>query len=96
MNKSKRNNFNAIFKARIGCEALRENKAINELASEYSVHPTQINSWKKKIVAESASLFERKNKKSNTNDIDINELQRIIGEQAVQLAWYKKKLGTFN
>ena len=38
----RRNNFSAGFKAKIACQALKENKTLNELASEHGVHQTQI------------------------------------------------------
>ena len=91
--KQKKNNFTPGFKAKVGCEALRENKSTNEIASEQGIHPTQINQWKKVIVEESPTLFERKNGKKKSQNIDVEELQRIVGEQAIKLAWYKKKLG---
>jgi transposase len=47
--KQKKNNFNPTFKAKVACEALRENKSINEIASENGVHQTQINKWKKNV-----------------------------------------------
>ncbi len=94
--KQKKNNFSPKFKAKIGCEALRENKSTNEIASENGVHPSQINQWKKVITEESVNLFERKNNKKKAVAVDIEELQRLVGEQAIQLAWYKKKLGITN
>lgn len=94
--KQKKNNFTPQFKAKVGCEALRENKSINEISSEKGVHLTQINKWKKIIIEESPSLFERKNNKNKCQSVDVDELQRIIGEQTIKLAWYKKKLGTIN
>jgi transposase len=94
--KQKKNNFTAAFKAKVGCTALRENQSTNEIASEHGVHPTQINQWKKTIVEQSPTLFERKNSKENNQNVDVEELQRIIGEQAIKLAWYKKKLGISN
>jgi transposase-like protein len=94
--KKKKNNFNSAFKAKIACAALRESKSTNEIASENGVHPTQINQWKKIITEHGASLFDGKNDKNKKGDVDMNELQRIIGEQAIQLAWYKKKFGISN
>lgn len=94
--KQKKNNFSSSFKAKVACEALRENKSTNEIASEKGVHPTQINQWKKIVIEESPTLFERKNSKDKNKNIDVDELQRIIGEQAIKLAWYKKKLGIDN
>jgi len=95
--KQKKNKFTSSFKAKVGCEALRENKSINEIASETGTHPTQINQWKKVIIQESPTLFERKNSNSkNQNNVDTDELQRLVGEQAIQLSWYKKKFGITN
>jgi len=92
----KKKNFTPEVKAKIAREALRENKTVNELASEYSVHPTQINQWKKVLTKDASSLFERKNGKRKDSDVNVEELQRIVGEQTIQLAWYKKKLGISN
>lgn len=94
--KQKKNNFNSSFKARIACTALRENKSINEIASEHGVHPTQINKWKKVLIETSPLLFERKNSNEKSQNVDVEELQRIVGEQTIQLSWYKKKLGITN
>jgi len=94
--KQKKNNFNAAFKAKIACAALRENKSANEIASENGIHKTQINQWKKILVEESPTLFERKNNTGKNQSTDVDELQRIVGEQTIQLAWYKKKFGIAN
>ncbi len=41
-------------------EALKGHKTTNELATEFEVHPTQINSWKKQLLDESKNLFSGK------------------------------------
>lgn len=94
--KLKKNNFTPGFKAKVGCEALRENKTTNEIASEKGVHPRQIQQWKKTIIEESSTLFEHKNSKNKSQNVDVAELQRIVGEQTIRLEWYKKKLGIAN
>ena len=72
---------------------MRENKTVNELSAEHGVHSAQINQWRKTVVENSPSLFEKKNNKRTQSDVDVEELRRIVGEQTIQLAWYKKKLG---
>ena len=89
----KNNRFTTTFKAKVACAALRENKSISELSSEHGVHKTQINKWRKTMVDNGATLFERKKDKKRHIDVEIDELQRIIGQQAIQLEWYKKKFG---
>src|SRR3954447_8950718 len=43
---TQRKQYSAEFKARVALEALKGLKTINELASTYGVHPTQIAHWK--------------------------------------------------
>jgi transposase-like protein len=46
-----RRTFSIDFKVRIAQEAIRKQKTINELASEYGVHPNLIRKWKKHRVS---------------------------------------------
>ena len=49
--------YGAEFKARVALEALKGEKTINELVSQFGVHPTQINKWKKHLQAELPQIF---------------------------------------
>jgi len=40
----------AQFKFQVALEALKEQKTLSQLASEYDVHPTQITQWKKQLL----------------------------------------------
>ena len=57
----KRRQYNDQFKFKVALEASKGHKTVNELASEYNLHPTQISSWKKQLLAEGASVFSRSN-----------------------------------
>ncbi len=48
------------FKAKVGLEALKGVKTINEIAQAYGVHPVQVGQWKKAIQEQAKSLFEGK------------------------------------
>ena len=48
------------FKAKVGLEALRGVKTINEIAQDHGVHPVQVSQWKKEIQEQAKSLFEGK------------------------------------
>lgn len=47
-------------KGKVGLEALRGVKTINEIGPEYGVHPVQASQWKKEIQAQARTLFEGK------------------------------------
>jgi transposase-like protein len=48
------------FKAKVGLEALRGVKTINEIGQEYGVHPVTVRQWKKAIQEQAKTLFEGK------------------------------------
>jgi transposase len=48
------------FKAKVGLEAVRGVKTINEIGQEYGVHPVQVGQWKKAIQEQASMLFEGK------------------------------------
>jgi len=74
MPKGKRHS--AEFK--VALEAAKGTKTLNELASEYGLHPSQISEWKGRLVSEGASIFSAQ----QIEDIgleEIRERQRKIG-----------------
>ena len=44
------------FKAKVGLEAVRGMKTINEIGQEYGVHPVQVGQWKKEIQEQAKTL----------------------------------------
>src|SRR5262245_56499648 len=45
-----RRRFTAAIKARVALEALREQKTVAQIASEFECHPSQVAKWKKEAV----------------------------------------------
>ena len=45
------------FKAKVGLDALRGVKTINEIGQEYGVHPVQVSQWRKEIQEQTKTLF---------------------------------------
>ena len=84
---NKRKQYNPQFKAKVAIEAVRAVKTVPELSSQYNVHPSVINRWKKQLLEEARCLFEiDQNKKSLQEDKDtqIAELYRQIGQLKVE------------
>ena len=86
--------FTADFKAKVAIEAVKGNKTINELTSEFEVHQSQIKGWKKMLLYGSKELFS--GKKEMTAESVMQERDRLyaqVGRLAVELDWLKKKTG---
>jgi transposase len=82
-----RKQHSAEFKAKVALEALKELKTVPELAREYTVHPTQINQWKKHLRESAPSLFGRVGHSPEGSD------PMVIGRLNMELDWLKKKSG---
>jgi len=92
-----RKNFGADFKAQVVQEILKEEKTIAQIASEHSVHPTQLNKWKAIAVEGLPGLFRRDHRAANAqqaaHEKQVNELYAEIGRLTTHVAWLKKKVG---
>jgi transposase-like protein len=85
----------ATFKARVALEAIKERETVNELAKRFQVHPTQIHEWKRRLIEQSASLFEREGAKPAAEAVDPAGLYEQIGRLKVELEFLKKKAAQF-
>jgi len=78
-------------------EILKEEKTVNQIASEYGVHPNVLYRWKKQALENLPRLFEDENKGERAGQAEherqVNELYREIGRLTTQLNWLKKKAG---
>jgi transposase len=82
------------FKAKVGLEALRGVKTINEIGQEYSVHPVTVGQWKKEIQEQAKTIFEgKRGSKPIAAHREPELLYSEIGKLKVELDWLKKKSG---
>jgi len=92
-----RKKYPADFKAKVVLEILREEKSISQISSEYGIHTSQLNRWKKQAIEGMPQLFadERKNLEiiKASHEKEKNDLYAKIGQLTTQLDWLKKKSG---
>jgi transposase len=83
------------FKAKVGLEALRGVKTINEIGQEYGVHPVQVGQWKKEIQEQASTLFEgKRGPKPVAAHREPELLYSEIGKLKMELDWLKKSPGS--
>ena len=94
MGEAKRKSYTAAFKAKVGLEAIRGIKTVNEIGQDHGVHPAQVGQWKKEILEQAGTLFETKRgRKKDDAPGEPDRLYSEIGRLKMELDWLKKKSG---
>lgn len=82
-----RKQYSSQFKAKVAIEAIKGHKTTAELASQYELHPTVINGWKRQLQEKAENLFENNQNhtaKEDKTEATIDELYRQIGQLKVE------------
>jgi len=91
----KRQIHSSEFKAKVGLEAIRGVKTINEIAQEFGLHPVQVSQYKKMILDQAGQLFEgKRGPKPVSEHSEPERLYSEIGKLKVELDWLKKSQGS--
>ena len=89
-----RKRHSPAFKARVALEAIRSEKTMSQMGSQFKVHPIQIGKWKKTVVEQSPELFvDGRTRKGQPEELGKDALYEEIGRLKVELDWLKKKAG---
>jgi transposase len=89
-----RKQYSAAFKARVAIEAIRGEKTLSQLGSQFKVHPIQIAKWRKSATEQLAELFvDGRTRKTTAAETTNDALYEEIGRLKVELDWLKKKVG---
>lgn len=79
------------FKLKIAIEALKGERAITQIASEYGLHPRQITRWRDQLIEEGEDIFIHKSS-LKSSDPDKAQLLKVIDQLTMELDFIKKKL----
>lgn len=89
-----RKKYSKELKAQIALDAIKGQKTIAELASEYEVHANQISTWKRQLLDAAPHAFKRgKDKDAEKKEQERDQLYQKVGKLQVEVDWLKKKTG---
>jgi transposase len=89
-----RKRYSAKFKARVALEAIRGEKTLSQLGSQFQVHPVQIAHWRKAALEQlQESFVDGRTRKARDDEFDPEALYEQIGRLKMELDWVKKKAG---
>ena len=77
--------YSAQEKAKIAIEAIKGDLTMAQISSQYGVHATQINRWKKEALEAMVSGFNSKSKAADTSQVElVGQLYQQIGQLTVE------------
>ena len=79
-----RKQYTGAFKAKLAVEAIKGQRTIQELATAHGVHPNQITTWKKQLLASAEDIFSgARERRDQVDEQEKDELYRQIGKWQV-------------
>ncbi len=89
----KRKSHTAAFKAQVALAAVKNDRTVNEVASQFGVHPTLVHGWKKQLLQGAEQVFAGGAKVAVGDGQALQgELYEQIGRLKMELEWLKKKV----
>jgi len=73
-----------VFKAKVAFAALKGERTLAQLASDYDVHVNQIQTWRNQLKENMASLFDTGLEQRKDQEAEVKLLQAKIGQLTME------------
>lgn len=87
---SRKTTYSAEFKSKVVIDVLQGNKEINEIATEYGIHPNLVRSWKKDFVNNAQRVFDESKREKEIRrreeelELERDEMLKTIGQLTLE------------
>jgi transposase len=93
----KRKAYGEGFKATVALAAIKGDRTLAELSSQYDVHSTLVQAWKKQLLSGAEQIFAPGHKVVDPAvEAKQAELYEQLGRLQMELAWLKKKVARYD
>ncbi|MDT8379989.1 MAG: transposase [Desulfotignum sp.] len=90
----KRKKYSKELKTKVALAAIKGNQTANEIASEFGIHVSLVNRWKKEAIQALPLVFGETQAKQNKEiEIERERLYQKVGKLQIELDWLKKNTG---
>lgn len=90
----KRKKYTKELKTKVALSAIKGNQTANEIASEFGIHASLVNRWKKEAIEALPLVFgDTQAKQSKEIEVERERLYQKVGKLQVELDWLKKNTG---
>lgn len=84
MTRRPRRNHSPAFKAKVALAALKGDRTMSELATQFDVHPNQIKQWKDQLQEGISGVFDEGARARKEPEIDVRSLHAKIGQLTLE------------
>jgi len=95
MRRSPKKRYRPEFKAKVALAAIKGDQTISELSSEYGIHATSINQWRRELLQGAGQVFGTGGKPSAqdaANEALVEKLYAKVGQLTVERDFLSKAL----
>ena len=95
--KRQRKQYSAELKAKLALEAIKGQRTIQEIGSQYRVHPNLVTNWKRQLLDSAAEIFSNGRAREAQGDEELrSELYQQIGNAYVGAHEYERAYKAFD